>query len=244
MRAEEIEVGCAGRWPLRVATLGAGAFVIGPAAAHFGVIPPFAGFLTFVAAGILGLFNAIGGLWTFLRGARGRGIVVLLLSEIPGVLLVYAAASGRGTPMINDITTDTSAPPPLVQAQSLPENGGRDLAYPEAFKEIVRSAYPELKTVRLAEPPERVFARAIHLAQRRTDWEVTYVNGASRTFEGVATSELFRFRDDFVVRVRPEGAGALVDMRSKSRDGKGDLGVNARRIHAFLAELQMGASSP
>jgi uncharacterized protein (DUF1499 family) len=29
-------------------------------------------------------------------------------------------------------------------------------------------------------------------------------------------------------------------MRSKSRDGKGDLGANAERIRAFLSELSKG----
>jgi hypothetical protein len=242
MRAEEIPVASPGRWPLRIAALVACAFVGGPAAAHFGWIPPFAGFLTFAAAGIVGLLNAVGGLWTLRRGARGRGILVLLLSEIPGMLLVYGAVSGRGKPVINDITTDTSEPPPFVQAQTFPENRGRDLGYPEPFKSVVRTAYPELKTLHLAEPPDPLFARAVRLAQRSPDWEVTYVNGGSRTFEGVATSDLFRFRDDFVVRVRPDGPGSLVDMRSKSRDGQGDFGVNAERIRRFFTELQIGRS--
>jgi len=56
--------------------------------------------------------------------------------------------------------------------------------------------------------------------------------------EAVATSRLFGFQDDIVVRVRPEGeGGSRVDVRSKSRDGKGDRGVNAARIRSFMAEL-------
>jgi uncharacterized protein (DUF1499 family) len=49
---------------------------------------------------------------------------------------------------------------------------------------------------------------------------------------------VFRFVDDVLVRVRPaDGGGALVDVRSKSRDGRGDLGVNAARIRAFAEKL-------
>ncbi len=59
-----------------------------------------------------------------------------------------------------------------------------------------------------------------------------------RKIEGVDTSWLFRFKDDFVIEVRPDGAdGSLVHMRSKSRDGKGDVGANAKRIRAFFARV-------
>ena len=94
-----------------------------------------------------------------------------------------------------------------------------------------------MKPLVLPEPPDEAFARALRLAQERPGWEVGFVNGSGRVFEGVATSRIFGFKDDFVVRVRPDGTGSLVDMRSKSRDGKGDLGANAERIRSFLKEL-------
>ncbi len=226
-----------GLWPLRVALFAVAAGVLGPAAAHFGVLPPIAGFAAFALGGITGLLNAIAGLVAFVRGARARGLAAIVLSEAVGLVVVYASVGVLGRPAINDISTDVVEPPILVQAQSLPGNAGRDLVFPEAFREIVPAAYPDLRPLRLEEAPDPVFARAVRLAQRHPDWQVTYVNGGSHVFEGVATSRIFRFQDDFVVRVRPDGAGAIVDMRSKSRDGKGDLGANAARIRAFLVDL-------
>ena len=44
--------------------------------------------------------------------------------------------------------------------------------------------------------------------------------------------------DDIVVRIRADGAGSRIDIRSKSRDGDSDLGVNARRIREFIARLK------
>jgi uncharacterized protein (DUF1499 family) len=41
-----------------------------------------------------------------------------------------------------------------------------------------------------------------------------------------------------VVRVRADGAGTRVDVRSVSRVGRSDLGTNARRIRAFLGVLR------
>ena len=56
--------------------------------------------------------------------------------------------------------------------------------------------------------------------------------------EAVDTSEWFGFRDDIVVRLRSEGDGTRIDIRSKSRVGQSDLGVNAKRIRAFLADVK------
>ena len=44
---------------------------------------------------------------------------------------------------------------------------------------------------------------------------------------------LFR-SDDLVVRVRERGTGSVVDVRSVSRVGVSDLGINAKRIEEFL----------
>ena len=49
---------------------------------------------------------------------------------------------------------------------------------------------------------------------------------------------VFRFVDDVVIRLRPaRGGGTQLDVRSKSRDGRGDLGANAGRIRAFRDAL-------
>ncbi len=58
-------------------------------------------------------------------------------------------------------------------------------------------------------------------------------------FEATETSAFFQFKDDVVLRVRPSetGEGSIVDMRSVSRVGVSDLGMNAKRVRAFLADL-------
>ena len=78
-------------------------------------------------------------------------------------------------------------------------------------------------------------ARAV--AQKQSGWTLRAVDPATRTIEGTATTRMFHFRDDFVIRVTQSGDGAVVDMRSKSRDGKGDLGANAKRIQSFLDQV-------
>jgi uncharacterized protein (DUF1499 family) len=61
---------------------------------------------------------------------------------------------------------------------------------------------------------------------------------ASGTVEAMETSRIFRFVDDVVVRVRPTDHGSVVDVRSKSRDGKSDLGANAARIRRLRDALR------
>ena len=60
---------------------------------------------------------------------------------------------------------------------------------------------------------------------------------AEGRLEATATTPWFGFTDDVVVRGERAGTGSRVDVRSKSRVGRSDLGVNARRIRDFLAAL-------
>ena len=55
--------------------------------------------------------------------------------------------------------------------------------------------------------------------------------------EAQASTLIFGFRDDIVVRLRETPDGTRVDMRSASRVGAHDLGENARRIKRFFADL-------
>ena len=68
-------------------------------------------------------------------------------------------------------------------------------------------------------------------------WEIRETNREQGIIEAVATTRLFKFKDDVTVMITREGDATVVNVRSKSRVGKGDLGTNARRIRAFQAEL-------
>jgi uncharacterized protein (DUF1499 family) len=133
-------------------------------------------------------------------------------------------------PRINDISTDLDDPPAYP--------AGKPGRYPDRFKPIVREHYSDLKPLRLERSADEVFAAVRHLAENRERWSITQVDDQGRSLQGVARTKLLRFRDDYVVRVRPDGDGAVVDMRSKSRLGKADFGANAARIRAFLADLE------
>ena len=53
----------------------------------------------------------------------------------------------------------------------------------------------------------------------------------------VATTMVFRFKDDVTITVQREANATVVNIRSRSRIGRGDLGANARRIRDFQSRL-------
>jgi uncharacterized protein (DUF1499 family) len=110
------------------------------------------------------------------------------------------------------------------------------MSYPADFATQAREAYPDLAPIELTAAP----AEALRHAERAAEalgWEVTAVRADVGELEAKEVSALFEFVDDVAIRVLPNGTGSRVDVRSKSRDGKSDLGANAARIRRFRDEL-------
>jgi uncharacterized protein (DUF1499 family) len=215
--------------------------VLGPVLIHAGVLEPIGGFFFFASGLFFGLLAVV--LSPFaLRATRasagrsGRGLAWLGLA-CGAVLLLGVGAARQGAadlPPINDISTDLADPPAFA---SDPAERGRDMAYPAAFVPQVQAAYPDLAPIRVSSDPARALALAEETA-RALGWEVVVADPAAGTLLARETTRIFRFVDDVMVRVRPaEGGGSVVDVRSKSRDGRGDLGANAARIRAFAERL-------
>jgi hypothetical protein len=143
--------------------------------------------------------------------------------------------------MINDFTTDVGDPPAFRHAGTLAANRGRDMSYPTAFAPVQRGCCADLRPARLRLGTKDALARARAVAER-SGWEITSADEEAGTLEAIATTPLFGFHDDIAIRVRPDGDGSSrVDVRSKSRDGKGDMGTNAARIRAFVRDVEAAA---
>ena len=84
--------------------------------------------------------------------------------------------------------------------------------------------------------PAETMQKAIDAA-RSLGWHVAASDAASGRLEATATTTFFGFKDDIVVRIRHEGTGSRVDVRSVSRVGLSDLGANADRIRKYLVKL-------
>lgn len=136
-------------------------------------------------------------------------------------------------PAINDISTDLEDPPVFRDIGVPP--------YPQTFISLQRNGYPNLESVLVPLPPEQTFGRARDAAIDM-GWRIAAAtepkDGGEGRLEAVVTTRVFRFKDDVAVRLRPAVGGTEVDVRSRSRVGRHDLGANAQRIRAFLERLQ------
>jgi uncharacterized protein (DUF1499 family) len=224
-------------WSVRISLLAVLLAVLGPLLAFTGLLSGLYGFFLYGLGALVGFIGAVAGIITALRGRPRNGLAAVGLGLAVTVVVAFPGFASGGRPRINDISTDLDDVPAFTQAGSLPENQKRDMRYPEEFKPVVREFYKSLKPLSVSAPPDEVFQKALALAREQPGWQVTAVDPQARAFEGFVETRLFRFRDDFVVRVRPDGTGSRVDMRSKSRVGKGDLGANAQRIGLFFEAL-------
>ena len=212
----------------------------GPVLAWLRVVPALVGFYMFMLGGLVAILTALSGLITAARGRGfGFGRSVALLAAM---VFVFTAFRAGNRSMINDYTTSLDDPPAFHHAGQLPGNEGRDLAYPKAFAETQRDCCADLHAAKIAAPPADAVQRAERVAAQMPHWTVTEVDRDNGTVEAVAESVVFGFKDDVVIRVRPDGTTSIVDVRSKSRDGKGDMGVNANRIRAYVSALEQGAA--
>ncbi len=167
------------------------------------------------------------------RARGGIALAVMLLAALGGLALPSA-----GRPLINDITTDLDEPPQFVHAATLPANRDRDLSYPGDFAAQQRQGYPHLAPLYLRRSPAEALARARSAIESLPFARITATDEEAGTIEATNESRTFHFVDDVVVRVRPHRRGSRVDVRSKSRDGKSDMGANARRIETILSLIR------
>jgi len=140
---------------------------------------------------------------------------------------------------IHDITTDTVNPPqfeailPLrANAQNPPEYAGADTASQQL------SAYPDIKTLTIKKPADVVYTAAEQAASK-LGWDIVAADPATGRIEATDTTAWFHFKDDIVIRLTPHDLDTIVDVRSKSRVGRSDMGANAARIRAFLKLLEV-----
>lgn len=207
-----------------------------------GMLSPLGGFGATMGAWVVGagaglLAGVIGIFKPHTRplawGALGLGVV------LTGTLFLVAS-QGNLAP-IHDVSTDLDDPPLFTVALDHPANRGRDLSYPNGHPdsaELQRRYYPDLTStiwcdVEPGDAWQRVFAAAEDM-----DWTITRASTVDMVIEAEATSRIFRFVDDVVIRVQSPNDGCVhVDVRSTSRVGQSDLGANAARVADFLGRL-------
>jgi uncharacterized protein (DUF1499 family) len=243
-------------WPLWGVYLGFGVATIalivltaGPLGWRFGLwhfrfaffyLMPFTAYAG-LAAGIVSLIALAFG-WS---GFGARTLTLAGIGVIVGAVMAYVPWQYYHTlntvPRIHDITTDTDNPPAFVAAPPLraADHAENSVDYEgPALAQLQKTGYPDLAPLVVALPPTEAFEKALETAKSMSGWTVIESDPKTGRIEANQSTTWFRFVDDVVIRVTADGTGSRIDMRSVSRVGKSDFGVNARRIRAFMTALK------
>jgi uncharacterized protein (DUF1499 family) len=246
------------RWTLAVAILGlllgvvAAATVALPGLLYhhgqLGLRPAFGAIRLGAMVGIAAIVVSLVGIVLALRARQHRhllyaalGLLLGVVAFVPPWLLARKAGS---LPAIHDISTDTVNPPPFVAILPLRANAPNSPVYggPEVAAKQ-HAAYPDIQPLLSSQTPAALLdaARKVALAM---GWQIVAEQADAGRLEATATTAWFGFKDDVVIRVRPEGSGSRLDIRSESRLGGSDIGANAARIRDFLARMHRLLGEP
>jgi uncharacterized protein (DUF1499 family) len=205
----------------------------------FQTLMPWAGYCGIAALAVAALALLLGR-----SRIEWRGVAVAVVAFAVGLLIAYVPwhydRIRQTVPPIHDITTDPDNPPAFtaVIVAARAADGGNPATYEAAkIAEQQRQAYPDIAPLDLALPPDAAFNRALDAAQRM-GWTIIAADDRAGRIEASDRSRWFGFTDDIVIRITPSSSGSRVDVRSSSRLGRSDFGVNAARIRAYLGTLR------
>ena len=228
-------------WRLAIGSLAISA--IGLTLARYDLIAKLAGFSALLGAGLIAALALISGIFGLALGRkmpsplRGKAIMGSVIGLAFVGFLTSRPLMAGSVPAIHDITTDLANPPQFEVLPLRPDNlVGVGTA--ENWRKIHANAYGRLTSITLSKPVSEATADAVRLA-KEAGWKIAVSDPARGHIEATASVSYIRFQDDVVIRIvpAPDGRHSRVDMRSVSRVGVGDLGVNARRIRDFLEAL-------
>ncbi len=239
-------------WARNLAVFSLVAVLVSIAIVRFGFLEVKPAMATFLGALACAGLSIMTGLAAFVaiwqNGSRGMGRI-LLAFMISAVVLAYPAYLGlqyRKLPKIHDITTDPIDPP---RFEALARLRGGDGANPAVYAglysaEQQRLAYPDVETVELEVPALRAYEVTLALVNKRK-WRVVDERPPQPRRDGrieaIAQTLIMGFREDVTIRIKPDGEGSRVDIRSSSRYFESDLGSNAARVTKLIEDINTAA---
>ncbi len=241
-------------WARNLAVFSVVAVLVSIAIVRFGFLevkPALATFFGALGCAVLSIltgFAAFVAIWQ--NGSRGMGRI-LLAFLIATIVLAYPAYLGlqyRKLPPIHDITTDAIDPPRFEALARLRTGDGANPAvYAGLYSaEQQRLAWPDIETVELDAPALRAYEVTLALVNKRK-WRVVDERAPQPRREGrieaIAQTPIMGFREDVSIRIKPDGEGSRVDIRSSSRYFESDLGSNAARVTKLIEDINTAVDS-
>lgn len=158
----------------------------------------------------------------------------MVVSLLPLLFLGSQILTAKSVPMIHNISTDITDPPTFNEIVLLRGSSSNPYVYnTNEIGEIQKLAYPNIKTLTVSETVDDAFKKALLLVDE-LGWDLVSSDQQSGIIEASQTTKLWAFTDDVVIRIVAKSDKTEIDLRSVSRVGRSDLGVNAKRIQHFL----------
>ncbi|MGB5444071.1 MAG: DUF1499 domain-containing protein [Psychromonas sp.] len=205
----------------------------------FGLIRTYMNPIAYTLSGV-GAFGLVVQLVTRNRaGMVKTGITTLLGLGLLTPMIYEQTQPAASYPPIHDITTDTSNPPAFRVLDDNRAGAKNSLLYggPEITAQQ-NDAYPDIAPILSNKSASKAFSEALRVG-KSMGWEIVAQDPEQLRFEATARTPVYRFVDDIVVVVSSAADGeSRIDIRSVSRIGRGDRGVNATRIREFITAFQ------
>ena len=194
-------------------------------------------YAAYVAAGTV-VFNVLFFVFKRPKGGKAGLTVISIIAAAIAFYLPYSQyQTATSVPPIHDISTDLTNPPAFEAIAPLRADAPNPVEYAGAeTAEQQREAYPDLQTYTTEQDADALFAKALQVANNM-GWEVVEANQEAGRIEATDTTTWFGFKDDVVIRIESVDGETQLDISSKSRVGRSDVGKNAARIRDFLAAL-------
>jgi uncharacterized protein (DUF1499 family) len=211
--------------------------------ARAGLLSPFASMGAYSIGSLLLLIALVTAALGLLRSGGTGSRPATWLALLAGLAVTanngLVMSQARGAPAIHDITTDTDNPPAFVaviplrqiDAQNPPEYAGPEAAAAQ------KKAFPDLQPLLVTQPANVVFVAAKEVVLEK-GWALVDASEVEGRIEATAETSWVHFKDDVVIRIQPGRDQTRVDVRSKSRVSRGDMGANARRVRDYLSSLE------
>lgn len=198
-------------------------------------------------------------LW-FRREPRWGSWTALALAALPAAMLGglrYQQSKVLELPAIYDVQTDWDNPIRFSEQALLARNtsdrvnlieddtividdGRRGKWAGMKFRDAQELGYPDLKPLTVEMGSDLALSRAKRaLTRNGLAIERTISSEGVVVIEGYARTPWYGLIDDYALRIQSVSpVQSRIDMRSVSREGHIDLGINAKRIETVLSEIQ------
>jgi fatty-acyl-CoA synthase len=185
------------------------------------------------------------------RRGTSAALFALAVAAVTYAGVTRWKASVAAAPPIHDVATDWSDPllfgATLTSARGLDANpvparpvvgelSNDPALLGKPISEINARTCPAALPVVLTGTTEAAFAKA-KAALQAEGLSIVTENAAAGRIEATHTTRVYAYKDDVLARVKPEGAGARIDLRASRRTGVKDHGDNCALIARLRARL-------